>query len=95
MRFNCSKTARKEANDEDMPKEKKKQLTQEEKEYKSLRKQIQDKLIKFVTRIPVFMYLTLVTPADSSILSLLSVATPCPATRALTYWGSMAIGNIS
>lgn len=30
----------------------------EEKEYKSLRKKIQDKLIKFATRIPVFMYLT-------------------------------------
>src|SRR5699024_10861017 len=30
----------------------------DEKEYKSLRKQIQEKLIKFSTRIPVFMYLT-------------------------------------
>ena len=28
------------------------------KEYKSLRKQIQEKLIKFATRVPVFMYLT-------------------------------------
>src|SRR5205814_6083767 len=36
----------------------KKALTEEEKEYKSLRKQIQEKLIKFATRIPVFMYLT-------------------------------------
>ena len=36
----------------------KKQLTDEEKEYKSLRKQIQEKLIKFATRVPVFMYLT-------------------------------------
>ncbi len=36
----------------------KKQLTEEEKEYKSKRKQIQDKLIKFATRIPAFMYLT-------------------------------------
>lgn len=36
----------------------KKQLTEEEKEYKSKRKQIQEKLIKFATRIPVFMYLT-------------------------------------
>lgn len=41
-----------------LSKEKKKELTQEEKKYKSLRKQIQDKLIKFATRIPVFMYLT-------------------------------------
>ncbi|MCC7128503.1 MAG: GIY-YIG nuclease family protein [Microbacteriaceae bacterium] len=36
----------------------KKQLTAEEKEYKSKRKQIQEKLIKFATRIPAFMYLT-------------------------------------
>lgn len=35
-----------------------KELTEEEKEYKSKRKQIQEKLIKFATRIPVFMYLT-------------------------------------
>jgi hypothetical protein len=39
-------------------KKEKKQLTDEEKEYKSLRKQIQEKLIKFATRIPVFLYLT-------------------------------------
>ena len=36
----------------------KNELSKEEKEYKSLRKQIQEKLIKFATRIPVFMYLT-------------------------------------
>ena len=36
----------------------KKELSAEEKEMKSLRKQIQEKLIKFATRIPVFMYLT-------------------------------------
>lgn len=36
----------------------KKKLTEEEKEYKSKRKQIQEKLIKFATRIPAFMYLT-------------------------------------
>jgi hypothetical protein len=36
----------------------KKVLTAEEKEYKSKRKQIQEKLIKFATRIPAFMYLT-------------------------------------
>lgn len=36
----------------------KKRLTEEEKEYKSKRKEIQDKLIKFATRIPIFMYLT-------------------------------------
>jgi hypothetical protein len=39
------------------PKEKK-ELSEEEKEYKSKRKMIQEKLIKFATRVPVFMYLT-------------------------------------
>ena len=39
------------------PKEKK-EISEEEKEIKSKRKQIQEKLIKFATRIPVFMYLT-------------------------------------
>ncbi len=36
----------------------KKDLTDEEKEYKSKRKLVQEKLIKFATRIPAFMYLT-------------------------------------
>ncbi len=36
----------------------KEQLTEEEKEYKSKRKLVQEKLIKFATRIPAFMYLT-------------------------------------
>lgn len=36
----------------------KKAIKDEEKEYKSLRKQVQEKLIKFATRIPIFMYLT-------------------------------------
>ncbi len=39
------------------PKEKK-ELSDEEKEYKSKRRMIQEKLIKFATRVPVFMYLT-------------------------------------
>jgi len=52
------KKAKKEANDRELSKPEIKELTKEEKEYKSLRKQIQDKLIKFSTRIPVFMYLT-------------------------------------
>ena len=34
------------------------ELLEEEKEYKSLRKLVQEKLIKFATRIPAFMYLT-------------------------------------
>ena len=49
---------KKEANERDLTKSEKKKLTDEEKEYKSKRKQIQGKLIKFATRIPVFMYLT-------------------------------------
>ena len=52
------KKARKEANDGQLSAKEKKDLTEEEKQYKSLRKQIQDKLIKFATRIPIFMYLT-------------------------------------
>ena len=52
------KKAKKEASERDLSVAEKKQLTDEEKEYKSLRKQIQEKLIKFSTRIPVFMYLT-------------------------------------
>ena len=52
------KKARKEANDEQLSAKEKKKLTEQEKEYKSLRKQIQEKLIKFATRIPIFMYLT-------------------------------------
>ena len=50
------KKAKKEGG-EKTPKEKK-ELSDEEKEYKSMRKKIQEKLIKFATRIPVFMYLT-------------------------------------
>jgi len=42
----------------DLSAKEKTKLSEEEREYKSLRKQIQEKLIKFATRIPVFMYLT-------------------------------------
>lgn len=49
--------AKKEGDEKLTPKEKK-ELTAEEKEYKSKRKEIQEKLIKFATRIPIFMYLT-------------------------------------
>jgi len=48
---------KKEKGDDISPAEKK-QLSDEEKEYKSNRKKIQEKLIKFATRIPAFMYLT-------------------------------------
>lgn len=52
------KKTKKEANDRELTMKEKKELSDEEKEFKSLRKQIQDKLIKFATRVPVFMYLT-------------------------------------
>ena len=52
------KKAKAKANEKDLTNKEKRKLTEEEKEMKSLRKQIQDKLIKFATRIPVFMYLT-------------------------------------
>jgi hypothetical protein len=48
----------KKAKGEDLTPKEKKELSEEEKEYKSKRKQIQEKLIKFATRIPAFMYLT-------------------------------------
>lgn len=52
------KKAKKEANDRELTPAEKKELTDAEKEYKSKRKMIQEKLIKFATRIPIFMYLT-------------------------------------
>ena len=42
----------------DLTPKQKKELTEEEREYKSKRKLVQEKLIKFATRIPAFMYLT-------------------------------------
>ena len=52
------KDKRKESIDKDLTTKEKKELSEEEKEYKNLRKKIQEKLIKFATRIPIFMYLT-------------------------------------
>ena len=46
------------AKDKELTDRQKKQLSEEEKEYKSKRKLLQEKLIKFATRIPAFMYLT-------------------------------------
>jgi hypothetical protein len=46
------------AKTKDLSGKEKKQLTDEEKEFKSKRKLVQEKLIKFATRIPAFMYLT-------------------------------------
>lgn len=51
------KKAKKEG-EEKLTSKEKKELTEAEKEYKSKRKEIQEKLIKFATRVPVFMYLT-------------------------------------
>ena len=45
-------------NEKDLNKKEKKKLSEAEKEYKSKRKMIQDKLRKLSSRIPVFMYLT-------------------------------------
>ncbi len=52
------KKIKKEANDKALSAQEKRELTKEEKEFKSKRKQIQEKLIKLATRIPIFMYLT-------------------------------------
>jgi len=52
------KKLKKEANERELTKKEKKELSDAEKEFKSKRKEIQEKLIKFATRIPVFMYLT-------------------------------------
>jgi len=52
------KNLKNKAKEEKLSKKEQKQLTEEEKEYKSKRKLIQEKLIKFATRIPAFMYLT-------------------------------------
>ncbi|MFM8475402.1 MAG: DEAD/DEAH box helicase family protein [Planctomycetaceae bacterium] len=46
------------AQKEELSAKEKRALTEEEKEYKSKRKLVQEKLIKFATRIPAFMYLT-------------------------------------
>ncbi|MFH1653939.1 MAG: GIY-YIG nuclease family protein [Pseudomonadota bacterium] len=46
------------AKEHELTAKQKKQLTDEEKEFKSKRNMVQEKLIKFATRIPAFMYLT-------------------------------------
>ena len=55
---NAIKEKKAAANERELTKREKKELSDEEKEYKSKRKQIQEKLIKFATRVPIFMYLT-------------------------------------
>lgn len=49
---------KKKKKDENLDQKKKKQLSDEEKKEKRGREKIRDNLIKFVTRIPIFMYLT-------------------------------------
>lgn len=51
-------SATRKAKGDDITPAQRRELTAEEREYKSTRKQIQEKLIKFATRIPAFMYLT-------------------------------------
>ena len=53
---NAVKDAKKEK--EELTKKEKKELSDEEKEIKSKRREIQEKLVKLATRIPIFMYLT-------------------------------------
>ena len=52
------KDLKNQAKSKELTEQQEKQLTEEEKEYKSKRKLVQEKLIKFATRIPAFMYLT-------------------------------------
>ncbi len=52
------KELKKKAKENELTGREKKELTVEEKEYKSKRKLVQEKLVKFATRIPAFMYLT-------------------------------------
>jgi hypothetical protein len=52
------KDLKKKGEDRALSEKEKRELTAEEKEYKSKRKLVQEKLIKFATRIPAFMYLT-------------------------------------
>ncbi len=52
------KSLKNKAKEGELSKKEAKELSAEEKEYKSKRKLVQEKLIKFATRIPAFMYLT-------------------------------------
>ncbi|NEI66550.1 DEAD/DEAH box helicase family protein [Rhizobium leguminosarum] len=52
------KELKQKARDGELTSKEKKELSDEEREYKSKRKLVQEKLIKFATRIPAFMYLT-------------------------------------
>ncbi|MDC0089237.1 DEAD/DEAH box helicase family protein [Gammaproteobacteria bacterium] len=52
------KEIKKKGKESELTSKEKRELTEEEREYKSKRKLVQEKLIKFATRIPAFMYLT-------------------------------------
>ncbi len=52
------KEIKRKAKDDDLTPKEERERTDEEKEYKAKRKLVQEKLIKFATRIPAFMYLT-------------------------------------
>lgn len=52
------KDLKKKANERELSAKEKRELTEEEREFKSKRKLVQEKLVKFATRIPAFMYLT-------------------------------------
>ncbi len=52
------KKTKREMNDGTLSPAERKELNEKEKEYRNKRKMIQEKLIKFATRIPIFMYLT-------------------------------------
>ncbi len=57
--LNRSETVKKaKKSGQEMSKKEKREIDQAEREYKRKRKEIQEKLIKLVTRIPIFMYLT-------------------------------------
>jgi hypothetical protein len=55
---NVIQKLKKEASERELDRNEKKALTQEEKDFKSKRHEIQVKLIKLATRLPIFMYLT-------------------------------------
>jgi hypothetical protein len=52
------KDLRNTAKERDLTKEEQRELSEQERDYKSKREEVQKKLIKFATRIPAFMYLT-------------------------------------
>lgn len=58
LQRNCSRVRRRPSPKRKLNSNTATELTDEEREYKSMRKRVQEKLIKFATRIPAFIYLT-------------------------------------